>query len=203
MKKLLFLSSLFLLVSCGDKYDAVKLSEKLTKEFGVPVEVQIEAKDLCGRRQLESLMGEYWYLTKPSRQVVKDKVQSYKKLVFAATEKVGELRGELNKLNFRKCSNGSCWTEVSKVLKDETFINGRAPVATVDHGEELIIKNESISNLVELTVYATSNLNAYTLVDDMGAQFQTALELGAVYHLNSDNRPGLDCAKSLKLVDIF
>lgn len=202
MKQILMVLCALTMGACGSKFDAAKISEKLTKEFNVPVEVNIVESDYCGVKQLTDFYNEYSYLSKASKQVVKDKIAEYDKLVFGATVKSGELKGKLFRLIYRRCSN-SCWTEASKDIKDETFVNGALPVATVYRGVEMVINSQSMDDLVELTVYSTTSLNAYSLINEMDDQFNTALNLQAIRLYNTNSLPGLKCAKSLKLVDLF
>lgn len=203
MKHILMVLCALTMGACGSKFDAAKISEKLTKEFNIPVEVNIVKTDYCGVKQLTDFYNEYSYLPKASKQVVKDKIAQYDKLIFGATVKSGELKGKLFRLIYRRCENGGCWTDASKDIKDETFVNGALPVATVRRGVEMVITNQSMDDLVELTVYSTTSLNAYSIINEMNDQFDTALNLQAIRLYNTNSAPGLKCATSLTLVDLF
>lgn len=204
MKKILVSLSALILASCGAKYDPAALSEVLTKKLGVTVEVQVQATDSCGRKQLDSFHNEYSYLNSTSRQLVKDKLSQYEKVVFAPTNKVGTLKGKLFRLNLRTCDgSGYCTTQAKKVLADETVLEGSYPTTKVDATNTLVITTESLADLVDLQNYATKSITAYDLVDSMGEQFQTALDLGAIYFLNKNDNPGLECSTALKLIDIL
>lgn len=203
MKNILVCTLAIIFASCGSKFDAVKLSEKLTKEFGVTVEVNVTETDTCGKNQLFALYNEYKMLSSSSRQLVKDKFSSFEKVIFAQTKKVGTLKGDLVKLKYRSCVNGGCSTASTKVIADETVLDGFYPVAKVDATNVLTLTNESVTDLVSLTIYGTQTLAAYDLVEDMGEQFRTALELEAIYFLERNDKPGLKCADNLKLIDIL
>lgn len=203
MKNILVCGLAIILASCGSKYDAAKLSEKLTKELGVTVEVNVSDADTCGKNQLFSLYNEYKMLNSSARQLVKDKFSSFEKVVFAETQKVGTLKGKLVKLKYRSCTNGACYTASTKVIADNTVLDGSYPVAKADATNILTINSESMADLVDLTNYGTQTLAAYDLIEDMGEQFRTALELEAIYFLDRNDKPGLKCADYLKLIDIL
>lgn len=191
-------SSIAVLAGCGkDLKGYAKLAQR---ELGIPVQIKTDDTDVCARRQLDRIVGEYRDLSKDERRAIKRFVRKYKSVVVNPSNQTATVTGEVTMLKLVDAAGG---TLKKKTLADARKTEGTAPATKLEKAESLSITTENAFDHSVTATYSTQDYQIYKLVTKVDDVLEKSVASGAVTQAGKENSPILQCGETVGLRDLL